>query len=78
MLDWHMISVLLVVGEIKEDLDSGRIWTVCVHYVWMTSFHRRHHKIISYEKPFLTTSFMELILQFLKFGHIFLDFVSLK
>ena len=50
-----------VVGESREDLDSGRIWTVGLPYEWLMSLQKRHLKGFSFNKSFLSTIFVEVL-----------------
>ena len=68
------IFSLSVVGESREDLDSGRIWAVGLQHEWLMSLQKHHLKGISFDKSFLLTIFVEVLIHCLRCSHILFDF----
>ena len=62
------------IGESREVLDSGRIWTVGLQHQWLMLLQKRHLKGISFDKSFLSTIFVEVLIHCLRCSHILFDF----
>ena len=68
------ICKLQLVGESREVLHCGRIWTVGLQHEWLMLLQKHHLKGISFDKSFLSTIFVEVLIHCLRCSHILFDF----